>query len=216
LAQTTVERGLESVLTREMIEGYPADSNTKEILHSLLPLLDEIPAVVQAGNRSFVVYGPPSSTSPLGYVHVHKNEERYRCTSKNCKVISGAGKQQKVSKLCVHQHVLFCTLNLRNLPVNFSSSSVSPQTLTFSTEDTNNLPTSKAASSTFDCTSSLSADQVNPSSLSADHPSIGRLSTIQANMDRSLPSIIPFEILKVAKQMDAATVLNAKEVISSL
>jgi hypothetical protein len=103
---------------------------------------------------------------------------------------------------------------LRNLPVNSSSSSVSPQTLR--TEDTNNLPTSKAASSTFDCTSSLSADQVNPSSLSADHPSIGRLSTIQANMDRSLPSIIPFEILKVAKQMDAATVLNAKEVISSL
>jgi hypothetical protein len=94
--------------------------------------------------------------------------------------------------------------------VNSSLSSVSPQILTISTEDTNNLPTSKAASSTFDCTSSFSADQVNPSSLSADHPSIGRLSTIQANMNRSLPSIIPFEILKVAKQMDATTVLNAK------
>ena len=101
-------------MTSKMVSEYPCDDTTRKKLLSLLPNLNEMPAVVLAGDGCYIVYGPPSSASTMGYTHLFVNSNTYKCTSKNCKVISGAGKQQKISKMCIHQHVLLCSLRLAN------------------------------------------------------------------------------------------------------
>jgi hypothetical protein len=161
---------------------YPCDDATREKLLSLLPDLNEMPAVVLAGDGCYIVYGPPSSASPIGYAHLSASSNAYKCGSKNCKVISGAGKQQKISRICIHQHVLLCTLRL----------------------------TMKAHKGT-NPTASTSVDKPQHATQTSEQ-SIGHISTIQANLDKCIPAVISPEILKRTRQIDAATLLNTKEV----
>ena len=172
-----------------MIEQYRGDNNTKEVLKNLTSFLEnnEMPAVVKVGDGVHVAYGSPSSASPLGYAHVYKREDKYRCSSSNCKVIYGSGKQQKISKLCIHQHVLLCTKNEENSQ-NKSTTSLQKSVPSVSTHD------SVSASSS---TNTLSAEHV---------------SSVNLNMARAIPYVIPKEILQRIKEMDAATILGVEKV----
>ena len=75
-------------MTSKMVSEYPCDDTTRKKLLSLLPNLNEMPAVVLAGDGCYIVYGPPSSGSTMGYTHLFVNSNTYKCTSKNCKVQS--------------------------------------------------------------------------------------------------------------------------------
>ena len=79
---------------------------------------------MSVGDGVYAVYGPPSSACPLGYAHEKKG--KYRCSLKSCKIVQGAGKRQKISKLCVHKHALFCALRkegkIQDTPSFYSSS----------------------------------------------------------------------------------------------
>ena len=90
--------------------------------------------------------------------------------------ISGAGKQQKISRICIHQHVLLCTLRLTN----------------------------KVTSPTI----STSVHKPHHVTQACD----GHISTIKANLDKCIPAVISPDILNKTRQIDAATLLNIKEV----
>lgn len=187
--------GDEYMITIETILAYPCDNNTTKMLESMLPTLEDMPAVIKIDDGTFVVYGMPSSASPLGYTHVYEKEGRYRCSSKNCKTVSGTGRQQKISKLCIHQHVLFCALNLQK-----------------PTKKNEDLPHEAASQP-----STSVANTSNSTKLSETceiNPSPGRSSTIRLNMDRYLPSSIPPEIFTTCRAMDAATILNFDKVLT--
>ena len=176
MVQKSEELSERKEMTSELVSEYPCDDATRERLLSLLPDLNEMPAVVFAGDGCYIVYGPPSSASPMGYTHLSVSSNIYKCASKNCKVISGAGKQQKISRICIHQHVLLCTLRLTNKVT---------------------IPTI-----------STSVHKPHHVTQTCD----GHISTIKANLDKCIPAVISPEILNKTRQIDAATLLNMKEV----
>ena len=91
-------------------EGSAKKHYTKEALSSILELLEmnHIPEVTKICAGVFAVYGPPNPVSPLGYVHVYFKNGKLNCSLKNCRVTCRSGKQQKMSRVCIHQHMLFC------------------------------------------------------------------------------------------------------------
>jgi hypothetical protein len=91
-------------------------------------------------------------------------------------------KAKKISRICIHQHVLLCTLRL----------------------------TMKAHEGT-NPTASTSVDKPQHATRTSEQ-SIGHISTIKANLDKCIPAVISPEILKRTRQIDAATLLNTKEV----
>lgn len=170
-------------LTKESIENFPCDSLQKVELHKVLSL-NSWPAVFQVATNVFVVNGPPTASSPLGYVHLWKIKEGvYRCTSSDCKSFgrSGLGKQQKSKKLCIHQHVMMCVL--------YKSSNVLDK------------PSTSSACSSTTTVPSLLPDQ------SPDPVSLAQNTTIQTNLSRSLPYPIPIKFMSKARELDAATVI---------
>lgn len=168
-------------LSSNDIDQYNGDSDAKDALHNTLKLLEtnQIPAVMKVCEGVFAVYGPPSPVSPLGYVHVFFKNDKYNCSLKNCRASCGAGKQQKTSRVCIHQHMLFC-LHLVDSPVE-------------------------------QCVEESDANDVNQSETNCS-PSAGRKSSVELNMQRSLPYVVPVGILTQARKMDAATTLGLKEV----
>jgi hypothetical protein len=181
-------------LTRQSIEKYSGDCNAKDLLKSLLPFLEgnEMPAVVNISLGVYAVYGPPSSVSPLGYAHLYDQENSYKCSVKNCKVATGSGKQQKISKVCIHQHVVFCVTKKEHIKSN-------------SILEITGVETAKGASATGE-SSTISKPLTSCAS-------VGRTSTVDMNMNRVFPYDIPNDILIQARKMDAATILALKEVI---
>ena len=101
-------------LTAAKIAAYPCDAVTKAMLHNIsIPLGRE--AVYKVSDRSYVVYGPPSATNTLGFCHVKVENAKkvgtafHKCS---CKGFVSKAKQEKSRALCVHLHVLFCSLEL--------------------------------------------------------------------------------------------------------
>ena len=80
-------------------------------------------AAYKVTDKTYVVYGPPTSTNTLGFCHVKVQSGNvasfHKCT---CKGFVSKGKREKSRSLCVHLHVLFCCLELSSRPPSPSSS----------------------------------------------------------------------------------------------
>ena len=163
---------------------YNGDSDAKKALHSVHDLLkmNKIPGVIKLSEEAFAAYGPPTSVAPIGYAHVYLKDGKLKCSLKNCSVLCGTGKQQKMKRVCIHQHMLFC--------FNLVSSSVE--------QDIQH-----------------DGQKVNSTQAENNSESIGRKSSININMERTLPYLIPIDILMKARKMDAATTLGLNEVITN-
>jgi hypothetical protein len=101
------------VLSNGLISAYPCDATMKEELSKIVLTSHGWPTVLKVATNVFAVYGPPSASAPLGFVHLWKVKDNlFRCTSQDCKSLknTGLGKQRKNRKLCIHQHVLLCVL----------------------------------------------------------------------------------------------------------
>ena len=100
-------------------------TETKEFLKALVVPVGHH-AAYKVTDKTYAVYGPPSSTNTLGFCHVKVQSGTvasfHKCT---CKGYVSKGKQEKSRSLCVHLHVLFCCLELSSRPPLSSSSSAS-------------------------------------------------------------------------------------------
>lgn len=69
---TRAERRL--VVDEQSINVYPCDSKTKEALRDSFVSKKDVglPSVLQVAFNVYVVFGPQSASSPVGYVHVVK------------------------------------------------------------------------------------------------------------------------------------------------
>ncbi len=63
---------LTSHCTPNKIEEYTADVNIKSVLFGVMNENANLPHVVQVSETVFAVYGQPSASNPMGYVHVNK------------------------------------------------------------------------------------------------------------------------------------------------
>ena len=135
-------------LTAAKIAAYPCDAPTKSILYNIsIPLGRE--AVYKVSGRTYVVYGPPSATNTLGFCRSKVENTKkagtafHKCS---CKGFVSKAKQEKSRALCVHLHVLFCSLELYTQGDSdpASASTAPAQDTSFSTFTpgiTSNMPT---------------------------------------------------------------------------
>lgn len=78
-------------------------------------------SVYELTDKSFAVFGPVKASNTLGFCHV-RNEKRtnpasqfyFKCTGKDCNTYVSRGKQEKMHSICIHLHMLFCSLQLAN------------------------------------------------------------------------------------------------------
>ena len=101
-------------LTAAKIAAYPCDAPTSSILYNIsIPLGRK--AVYKVSGRTYVVYGLPSATNTLGFCRIKVENTKkagtafHKCS---CKGFVLKAKQEKPRALCVHLHVLFCSLEL--------------------------------------------------------------------------------------------------------
>ena len=94
-------------LSSEFIQQYNCDGATKE---SLLDIMNSfaMPHLICLTEESFVVYGMPTSSNPVGYCHLSMKGDQLICSSTNCKGYVSATYQEKNKKICMHCHILFC------------------------------------------------------------------------------------------------------------
>ena len=101
-------------------------------------------AAYKVTEKNHAVYGPPSATNTVGYCHVKREESTsqvvFKCTGKECQGYVSKGKQEKTRTICIHQHALFCCLEMSK---NRSSRSATVSTTTESTP----LPCSSSSES---------------------------------------------------------------------
>ena len=97
-------------LTADLITSYPSDDPTKETLTQIMRNSTSFPSVIYLSPSSYCVYGPPTSSNPVGFCHISISEGKIMCSSTDCKGYLSATKQQKQKKICVHIHVLLCVL----------------------------------------------------------------------------------------------------------
>lgn len=180
LIDTCEEPRGEYILTTELINQYPCDTEVKEYLsNTIMHPLDGTPAVYKVASKVFLAYGEPNTSAPLGFVHLVKDDfNHFKCLSKNCKASNSTtlGKQQTSKKFCEHQHLIMCTLRTE-----------------LQTADVVNAPQQTAANA-------------------ASEVSVLHGSTLELNVARSLPYVIPANWLRKAVEMDAASTLSLKEV----
>ena len=167
-------------LTAAKIAAYPCDAPTKSILYNIsIPLGRE--AVYKVSDRTYVVYGPPSATNTLGFCHIKVENTKkagtafHKCS---CKGFVSKAKQEKSRALCVHLHVLFCSLELyTHGDSDLATASTAPARdtsfSTFTPGITSNMPTKS-----LEAPSSSQQDPNNSHTASPETPSVSRLSTL--------------------------------------
>ena len=197
-------------LTAAKIAAYPCDAPTKSILYNIsIPLGRE--AVYKVSDRTYVVYGPPSATNTLGFCHIKVENTKkagtafHKCS---CKGFVSKAKQEKSRALCVHLHVLFCSLELyTHGDSDPASASTAPaQDTSFSTFTpgiTSNMPTTS-----LEAPSSSQQEPNNSHTASPETPSVSRLSTLNLYSTFKLPYHFSSEYLNNVSVRDASTLLG--------
>ena len=74
-----------------------------------------VPQVIRVSGSSYVVCGIPDTSATTGFVHVKSHNHTLLCSVKNCRIFSG-GKQLKTRHVCLHVHLLSCSLGLWKVP----------------------------------------------------------------------------------------------------
>ena len=197
-------------LTAAKIAAYPCDAPTKSILYNIsIPLGRE--AVYKVSDRTYVVYGPPSATNTLGFCHIKVENTKkagtafHKCS---CKGFVSKAKQEKSRALCVHLHVLFCSLELyTHGDSDHASASTAPaQDTSFSTFTpgiTSNMPTTS-----LEVPGSSQQEPNNSHTASPETPSVSRLSTLNLYSTFKLPYHFSSEYLNNVSVRDASTLLG--------
>ena len=128
----------------------------------------------------FCVYGPPTTSNPVGFCHLTVSETKLECSSIDCKGYGSVMRQEKNKKICIHCHTLLCFFDLATLIP--SQSAPGPKT-------------SSAAISQSDAP--VNSTSTVAQAMAADVPdtSISRASTIEVNMLTTLPYQIPSHVL---------------------
>ena len=157
-------------MTHEEIEMYKCDSSTKDLLLSIKPPQD-FRHLVQISEHCYVVFTAPCTVNPTGYCHIQRQQDGdLLCLNSTCNRKTGNSKQIQSKKICLHQHVLFCILKL-SLPDFPEAVPFPPST------------SSSDVASTVESSSSAST-------------SVGRMSTLQLNLKRSIPYPVPQEFFR--------------------
>ena len=65
-------------LSDRVMDNYPCDAATKESIGNIAKSLSGMPAVIKVASKAFTVFGPPSTSAPLGWVHVSRLRLRLR------------------------------------------------------------------------------------------------------------------------------------------
>ena len=197
-------------LTAAKIATYPCDAPTKSILYNIsIPLGRE--AVYKVSSCTYVVYGPPSATNTLGFCHIKVENTKkagtafHKCS---CKGFVSKAKQEKSRALCVHLHVLFCSLELYTQGDSdpASASTAPAQDTSFSTFTpgiTSNMPTTS-----LEAPSSSQQEPNNSHTASPETPSVSRLSTLNLYSTFKLPYHFSSEYLNNVSVRDASTLLG--------
>ncbi|KXJ14699.1 HMG domain-containing protein 3 [Exaiptasia diaphana] len=127
-------------LSEECISQYSGGETAQKHLRGLLPLLDgNSPAVAKVTDRSLAVFGAPSATNTIGYVHLHiesEEDRQFLCRSKNCRKYVSNSKQSRARVTCHHLHLLYCLLYKEAMT---SKTSKTSKTSMDSTEETTTL-----------------------------------------------------------------------------
>lgn len=155
-------------------------------------------AAYKVTDKTYVVYGPPTSTNTLGFCHVKVQSGNvasfHKCT---CKGFVSKGKREKSRSLCVHLHVLFCCLELSSRPPSPSSSAAHCATRSSS------ATTSPSSQHPEDGPSTSRISTLNVSaSPNTQHPEDGpstctsRISTLNLYSLQKLPYSFPPDQLK--------------------
>ena len=178
-------------LTAAKIATYPCDAPTKSIIYNIsIPLGHE--AVYKVSDRTYVVYGPPSATNTLGFCHIKVENTKKVGTASHkcsCKGFVSKAKQEKLRALCVHLHVLFCSLELYTHGDSDPASASMPTT-------------------SLEAPSSSQQEPNNSHTASPETPSVSRLSTLNLYSTFKLPYHFSSEYLNNVSVRDASTLLG--------
>ena len=136
-------------LNSEKLAEYPGGA---DILRNMTDAADYakqlgVAQVIRVSESSYVVCGIPDTSATTGFVHVKSHNDTLLCSVKHCQIFSG-GKQLKTWHVCLHVHLLSCSLDLWKVPSPAIASSTTPtaavSTCT-SNETSSTIPTSSVA-----------------------------------------------------------------------
>ena len=129
-------------LNLEKLAEYPGGA---DILRNMTDAADYakqlgVPQVIRVSGSSYVVCGIPDTSATTGFVHVKSHNDTLLCSMKHCQIFSG-GKQLKTWHVCLHVHLLSCSLDLWKVPSPAIASSTTPTAAV----STCTIPTSSVA-----------------------------------------------------------------------
>ena len=92
-------------LTPEVISQYKADQNTKGKLLEVMKAVP-FPHLHWLSESLFCAYRPPTSSDPIGFVHLTLANLKIGCLSNDCKGYDSVMRQEKKKKISIHCHTL--------------------------------------------------------------------------------------------------------------
>lgn len=188
-------------LTAAKIAAYPCDAATKGMLHKIsVPLGCD--AVYRVSDCTYVVNGPPSATHTLGFCHVKVESGKKADTAFHwcsCKSYESKRKQEKSHAVCIHLHVLFCSLELYKRT---DSSTCTTPIISCIPGQGPNRPTSSGE------TASQESNNSPTSSASNEAPSVSRGSTLNLYSSFKLPYHFGSEYLNNVSVKDASSLFG--------
>ena len=83
------------------LEQYKDDQVTKSNLTATMNSTS-FPHLFRLSESIFCVYGPPTSSNPVGFCHLTVSETELECSSSDCKWYGSVMRQKKKEKVCIH------------------------------------------------------------------------------------------------------------------
>lgn len=186
-------------LSKEVIDEYKGDHSTKEKLTEIMNAF-HYSQLIQLSPTLFSVYGLPTSSNPIGFVHVTIGNGKVECSSSDCKGYGSVMRQQKNKKICIHCHILLCFYSLATL---IPTPSCSSSMLAPGSDTVAESPSPEVVKSS----SQLECNDMESETLTS------RQSTIELNMLNTLPYQIPRNIFDIIALNDSRSIdsENGKE-----
>jgi len=179
-------------LTPEVISHYKADQRTKDRLLEVMNAVP-FPHLYRLSESVFCANGPPTSSNPIGFVHLTVANWKIDCSSSDCKGYGSVMRQEKQKKICIHCHTLLCFYSVAMLMPATSSAQAEATSGDFSAISNFLCPSTSHPMATA---TASSATATKSSACNVSESSISRDSTIKLNMFNSLPHDIPANILE--------------------